>query len=155
MLVEISAEPAFARLRKHFENRESAEVQAWIKDIQTTIERARIAESVIDKLKPFGKWLQDEFLVSLSAKVCAGESIGQEISEIEAGARQLDALQMLDESRMLREGFEREVLSALEQNQATQLTAETQALLGGRLRSFRLIWAGKIVANARHLFSGK
>ena len=155
LLVEISAEPAFARLRKHFENRESAEVQAWIKDIQTTIERARIAESVIDKLKPFGKWLQDEFLVSLRAKVCAGESIGQEISEIEAGARQLDALQMLDESRMLREGFEREVLSALEQNQATQLTAETQALLGGRLRSFRLIWAGKIVANARHLFSGK
>jgi hypothetical protein len=119
LLVGISAEPAFARLRKHFENRNSAEVEAWFKDIHTTIERARVADSVIDKLKPFGKWLQDEFLASLRKKVCAGESISHEICEMEAGARQLNALQMLDESRALREGLEGELLSALEQNQAT------------------------------------
>ena len=155
LLVDAAAEPAFATLREHFENRDSAGVEAWIKDIHATVERARVADDVIDNLKPLGKWLPGEFLASLCKKVCAGESIGQEISEIEAGARQLDALQMLDEVACSAKASN--VRSCRPSNRIKRHSRRvaTRARPGGRRRSFRLIWAGRIVANARHRFSAK
>jgi primosomal replication protein N'' len=127
-LLDASAEPAFIRLREHFEADNPQAIHGWFKDIETAIGRARIAGEVISALDPFGKWLRNDFLAILRQRISAGESIQSQIAEIESSARKLESLQMLDESRVLREGAELDVLAALEQNQTTHpMGSETGA----------------------------
>ena len=117
LLSEAENNPWFKQVVAHFAQADAAGLNADVQQLALTVERAALVANVVGALSGLKTKFNDEYLASLEAKVCAGNSIAQELTGIREGFAGLEAMQMIDLNRPYRDGLIADALAVLEDDE--------------------------------------
>jgi primosomal replication protein N'' len=124
LLSESKSNPWFERIVIHFGQADANGLTADLQQLAVAVERGALVADVLGALASLKAKFKDEYLACLEAKICAGESIAQDLTSIRNGFAGLEAMQMIDLNRPYRDGLIAEALAVLENDETAGATSE-------------------------------
>jgi very-short-patch-repair endonuclease len=117
LLSEAENNPWFKQVVAHFVQANLPFLVFDAQQLTLTVERAPLAAKVVRALARLKIRFKDDYVTQLESRVCAGESISQELTNILDGFAGLESLQILDLNRPSREALAGDVLAVLEEDE--------------------------------------